>query len=205
VWLFGLRMKVHSDLASVNPQDILSGNDTLLKAKETNAFRRSRKIESYIVLWVCIELFCTVYIFYSKNLYAEYFIAFPVLRIFEIVVVTFNSILFDHIRLGYTHQLTLHITRTIILMLYNFIELMICFGYIYSSNLLKLIGAEGISDAYYFSVVTQLTIGYGDITPSGYFRIIASLQGILGYCFTIFAISRSIAFLPIMKGVFGDK
>lgn len=36
-------------------------------------------------------------------------------------------------------------------------------------------------DSLYFSVVTMTTIGYGDIVPLGFSRLIVSLQGVAGY------------------------
>ncbi|HTO61277.1 MAG TPA: ion channel, partial [Bradyrhizobium sp.] len=56
----------------------------------------------------------------------------------------------------------------------------------------------------YFSVVTQLTIGYGDLTPTSYLRAIIAAQGVLGFLVGIFAVSRVIAFLPKPQSVIGD-
>jgi hypothetical protein len=36
---------------------------------------------------------------------------------------------------------------------------------------------EKIMDSFYFSAVTFLTIGYGDLTPTGFFKILAPLEG----------------------------
>ncbi len=41
-----------------------------------------------------------------------------------------------------------------------------------------------ISDALYFSGVTFTTIGYGDIIPAGFERVLAVMEGILGICTT---------------------
>ncbi len=48
----------------------------------------------------------------------------------------------------------------------------------------RLLGLEFVEDRFdyiYFSTVTFTTLGYGDITPSGYLRIAAIVQAILGY------------------------
>ncbi|MFT7157768.1 MAG: hypothetical protein ACI8Q1_002792, partial [Parvicella sp.] len=39
---------------------------------------------------------------------------------------------------------------------------------------------EKIIDSFYFSAVTFLTIGYGECTPTGFFKIIAPLEGLTG-------------------------
>ena len=35
-------------------------------------------------------------------------------------------------------------------------------------------------DYYYFSTVTYVSLGYGDIIPKGYIRIMSSIQGVTG-------------------------
>jgi hypothetical protein len=77
----------------------------------------------------------------------------------------------------------------------------IAFGMIYF--LLGLVGATGLFidgkkasfvECLYFSVVTITTLGYGDITPTGPSRFIASLEAIFGLVYVGYAISQVVSF-----------
>lgn len=75
----------------------------------------------------------------------------------------------------------------------NYVELMIWFGVVYALNYHSLHGADEPASAFYFSIVTQLTIGYGDVSPMGWLRIIAALQGLIGALFVIVVLARAIS------------
>ena len=84
--------------------------------------------------------------------------------------------------------------ETLILLLLVYATLVVSFGLIYSILHMngfpilieggKVISAEFPSvvlSSIYFSAVTMLTVGYGDITPIGIGRGIASFQALIGY------------------------
>lgn len=48
-------------------------------------------------------------------------------------------------------------------------------------------------DYLYFSVVTITTLGYGDLTPEGFSRLIVAIESIFGLCFVGFAISQIVS------------
>jgi Ion channel len=68
---------------------------------------------------------------------------------------------------------------------------------IYAWNYHSLHGAEQPITGFYFSIITQLTIGYGDVHPLGWLRLIVALQGLLTAVFVIFVLARAAAALPI--------
>ena len=45
--------------------------------------------------------------------------------------------------------------------------------------------------AFYFSIITQLTIGYGDVYATAWLRIIAAAQGLIGALFVIVVLGRA--------------
>jgi hypothetical protein len=57
------------------------------------------------------------------------------------------------------------------------------------------------SSAAYFSLVTQTTLGYGDINPAGeYARMIASLQAVVGQLFLVTAVARLVSLQVAQSG-----
>jgi hypothetical protein len=89
--------------------------------------------------------------------------------------------------------------RTLILAGINYVELALCFGVLYALNYKSLSGADRPITAFYFSIITQLTIGYGDVSPTGYLRLLVVVQGMLSALFVITVFARAIAELPIHK------
>ena len=63
-------------------------------------------------------------------------------------------------------------------------------------NISLLHGAGRAATGFYFSVVTQLTIGYGDVYPISVLRVVAVLQGLIGVVFVVLVLARLIASLP---------
>ncbi len=69
----------------------------------------------------------------------------------------------------------------------------------------QLAGANDWTDALYFSVVTQLTIGYGDVTPKGIAKAVAAVQALFTFAFTVLLLGRIITVLPRLKSVMHDS
>jgi hypothetical protein len=85
------------------------------------------------------------------------------------------------------------LVRTLVLAVINYVELMLLFGLVYALNCQLLHGAGQPATAFYFSVITQLTIGYGDVYATGWLRIIAVVQGLIGALFVIVVLGRAVS------------
>jgi hypothetical protein len=114
-------------------------------------------VEVYVLCWFTAVLLISVAVY---PLY-DYVTAFgwlvyllAALRILEIIVRTTT--------VDFTNVISRK--RSLVLVAINYIELMLWFGLIYALNYKGLHppGTQPVT-AFYFSIITQLTIGYGDI------------------------------------------
>lgn len=70
--------------------------------------------------------------------------------------------------------------------------------FIYASGLNPKVQG-GFTDALYFSCVTLVTIGYGDIVPnSGWLRMLTPLEGLLGFAVFTAAVSWVLSIYPVL-------
>lgn len=162
--------------------------------------RRSRRIEIYIISWFITELVLLA----VAELEAGWPLWIPrvlaVIRIFDIFQSSVNLGVFDQLRARGQLMIS-NAVRTLVLSFLNYLELLVLFGILYTTILPSLIGAETWADALYFSIVTQLTIGYGDIRPVGVARFVSALQGLIAVAFTILILGRIVSVLPRIESV----
>lgn len=89
--------------------------------------------------------------------------------------------------------------RTLIMAVWNYLELAFGFAALYWS-LGLLTKTTAYSESLYFSFITQLTVGYGDVTAAkrwGYVLVV--LQGLVGFVFTAVLVGRFVAMFPPPK------
>jgi hypothetical protein len=167
--------------------------------------RRAHAIEFYMIGWLGLEFALVIFSclwplpFHVSLVFAV--IGF--LRIFEIVQVAVNVTLFDPLS-GRPDERVASRARMVTLAGVNFIELLLCFGLIYANDYQRLAHAGRPLTAFYFSVITQLTIGYGDVYPTGWLRVVAATQGLVGLLFVLLVFGRFIASLRPIKGILDD-
>jgi hypothetical protein len=182
----------------------------LQRCSPASKFRDPRAIDIYMLGWavaglVAVSIACLTWPtipFY--NICILRIVAF--LRIADIVQAVGNVGIFDQLSApenaeGNKVQQVENIIRSLILFLINFIELIFWFGLLYLSMHLKAAESLHWYDAFYFSLITQLTIGYGDVQPLGAAKIIAGVQGIVGWALTLLVLGR---FVSAMQGI-GEK
>jgi hypothetical protein len=163
--------------------------------------------EAYVLGWLGIEIAITAALlgFYDYVAAVSWVVyVFAALHGFEIILRAMAVDLRD----------VISTVRTLTLAAINYVQLMLWFGLVYALNYQNLIDqshtlsaalwfqrpvpAEPIT-AFYFSIITQLTIGYGDVYATGWLRTIAALQGLIGALFVIVVLARAVAAAPIEK------
>jgi Ion channel len=158
----------------------------------------ARTVDFYVLIWVVLEVVIVVVSVSQWPIPQLPLVLIAGLRIIDILQAIVNVTLFDPEEVA-------SIRRTLMLAGINFIELVVCFGVIYALNFDHLRNAGQPLTAFYFSVITQLTIGYGDVFPVGWLRIVAALQGLTGAFFVILVFGRIIASLPGIKTANRDQ
>lgn len=164
------------------------------------ARRRGRRVEAYLAAWLAIEAAAVGFGTTCRNPWITgAFTALVLGRILDIIQITGNISLFDRLKINWRYYYIENTVRTILLSLVNYLEFILCFGFIYcmagrGGRLLRF--PESAFDGYYFSGTTQLTIGYGDIVPHGWIKYVALFQGFLGFLYAILILGRFIALLP---------
>jgi len=163
------------------------------------AMKRARKTDLYIVSWFVIILVCgflsAIPCTFTKLLSS----ILPLYRVFDIFVVAVNITLLDRLRLRQPVKYISSIERNLILGLWNFIELFLCFSIVYAARMDLLKNSNNLFDAFYFSVITQLTIGYGDLVPIGHLKFIAMIQGMVSLVYGLLILGRFVSLLPDIR------
>jgi Ion channel len=168
---------------------------------------RARHLDYYLSLWLLFEIATALLIAlacvpaHCLILSMLFLIAY---RMLDILQASVNINVFAQLR-DIPGNNILNATRALVLSIWTFVELALCFGVIYSSPISHLSGSAGWWDAYYFSIITQLTIGYGDIHPEGVTKLFASLQGLFGFILALVVIGRLVSILPRPTAVVGPN
>jgi hypothetical protein len=168
---------------------------------------RARAIDNYIIGWFCLEIGCFAALGILQGPVAWFrWLATVVatLRIIEIVQLAVNTAVLDQTWTRADRQVA-NAVRYLVHAFVNVGELVLCFAIIYAVRLDALANAKSVVDALYFSVVTQFTIGYGDLLPTGTLRGVVVVQAIAAFIMSVLIISRAITVLPPMKELLVDS
>ena len=169
-----------------------------------STIRRSRRVEGYLIAWFLIE--AALLVDAANRLGGPVWMVrvLATVRVLDIFQSSVNMSVFDQLRSEKSLVISSAV-RTLVLSFLNYIELLVCFGVLYSTLEGQLVGSSGWLDDLYFSVVTQLTIGFGDIKPIGWARFVSVMQGLIAVAFMILIFGRIVAVLPSIQSVMSHR
>ena len=172
----------------------------------TEATLNARATDFYVLLWLAIAIASNVIVATSEC--AALLVIVQVLlvsRVLEMIRAATGTSLIDRLR-GRADTVVASSERLVLLALVNYLELILCFAVFYSIHRALLLHPADATaatplEALYFSVLTQLTISFGDPLPYQWLRYTAALQGLLGLLFIAVVIARIIGSQRQLRGL----
>lgn len=172
--------------------------------RQTVQHRRAqmRRVDVMLMIWWFIPLLCYSVIASWQGRWFAYLALVPV--ILRIANITFYNLRVavvetDEVPGGEPIHIIISGKRSLVLGMVNFVELIICFACIYAAFPHCLIySPEQARDSItflYFSCMTQLTVGYGDVAPLKWLRPVACVQGLGGLFLITLTIGRFISLI----------
>lgn len=167
--------------------------------------QRMRRIDAYIMGWLVLDLAAAAATVTGVPALSVIAAALAAYRLLDIGQAVGNVAIFDNLRHGPGRISVAFVERTLLLLLLNYLEVAICFGVLYSVVPDALAGASTWFDPFYFSVVTQTTLGFGDVRPVGAGKALAAVHGMTGVVFGILVLSRFLVLLPVIATAVEDE
>lgn len=170
--------------------------------EETGVRRRALRVDTFIAGCVLIEtalVLALPVVRAAPKWLVLLIVIFSVWRLADIIQCHTNMLIFDHLRRA-TGRRTASVTRNLINSFIGYIEIIMLFSVLYGLRLHELSGAGSAYNALYFSVISQLTIGYGDIHPIHVAKALAMAQGLVGFFYGLLILGKIVSLIPTMYG-----
>jgi Ion channel len=163
--------------------------------------KATKRVDYLNMIWWFIIIACYIVMVYTEGWICTLILIIVLLRIINIVSRQLRVIFITYSDDG--DSITSRIVstkRNLLFAFIHYIELIICFASIYANFPQKLKISSDSDDKLvylYFSNISQLTIGYGDITPLGFIRFVVSFQGMIGLLIVALTIGKFVGMIPI--------
>lgn len=208
---FRLLQKISiSQLFISNRVDAFSRSNFLHLTEEQRkkaAIYRAKRVDLFICGCIAVEFLGVIAGSTSvghTTVIRWFFVIVVILRLIDIIQVNINLSFFDVLRTGKDYHYMASVVRSIINVMINYFEIILCYGILYGYCESHLDKTRDWMDAFYFSAITQVTVGFGEVMPRGALRWLTVSQFLLGYFFTALIIGRFISLLPQSRTIAGD-
>ncbi|MGA2888807.1 MAG: potassium channel family protein [Terracidiphilus sp.] len=171
------------------------------KNEVEEASRNAWCVDNFVASCVLLDLLCFLALTLGACEILRYVaFLFCAWRVADIVATAVRMTLFKF--LFETNAAVASHARVVVLGFINYIELCICFAVFYAAipRHIHLPSPDKWDwfSPLYFSAITQLTIGYGDMYPTGPARALAAVQAFVGVILIVLLVSR---FISVMKPI----
>ena len=142
------------------------------------------RVDLFNIVWWCIIVACYITTISVRGIVSQIIVGIVTVRIVNMISYQLRVMFVEApAATNNSVSMVVSIKRNLLYAFINYLELIICFASIYANcqSKLKFTGVCKDKLAYlYFSSISQLTIGYGDIIPTGYARFLVSAQAMMG-------------------------
>lgn len=174
---------------------------------------RARHVDSYVIFGLVLLIVSYAAIGLLKESHPIWCILFLFViafRIIELLSTIVRITLFDRRRLkSNEHPVVASYARIIVLGLTNYIELALGFASIYFYGDSQLISINSTPHDWftpiYFSAATQMSMGYGELYPVGFLRVIVSIHGFAALLLLVFVVTRFVSNLRKERSLDGPE
>jgi len=168
-------------------------------------------VEFWVVLWIVFAVVSLVLVRFWQQAPDWVILVVGFYRVAEIVIELVNVLLFDLRRTGRALRGFL---RSVILVLHNYVEILIWFAvfYVVAAGRFYVdprgLSLETVSGAFYYSMLTMTTLGYGNIFPGVGEWVASALvtaQTLIGVFLALVVLARVVMLLPRPRTIDEDE
>ena len=195
------------------PSAELKGDPTPAQALERSE-ARAKFVDTFVAACMVLGFASLLAESFVSNQWVKgLIVVFPVWRLVDVLAADIRMCIFDPFddaavnSVPEKRYVSSTASRVIVLGICNYLELFVCFAAIYAHSASLIAetttavhwsngGLGNLERALHLSVASQLTIGFGDLTPDGWLRPVVWLQGAAGLAILALFITRYMSLLP---------
>jgi len=177
-----------------------------LVRRKFGAWSNYRSVEAFVLSWLAVELLFLGLLFgwptiSNIRIFFVPAILLLILRLIDLLQVSFNVLLFDRIRAGRAYKIASP-TRLLVLNLVNYVELAVIFGVLaFLARDAFYPEFQSVWHSFYYSIGVITTLG-ANVEPIALQSKVMFLSEItLGLVFILLIIGRAISLLPPVQAI----
>jgi len=190
-------------VAMTKPSEIFLGSRMTVQQKvqdQKETRKRAVRVDTFVAFCVVLGVGAYLFVVFGPPHFKWVAVTFALWRIIDISATAARITLVDRFEApAPLAPFVASHARIVLLGIINYLEFWICFGTLYAAASCSLAPHFRPSSdwfaALYFSAITQLTIGYGDIQPLGLARVAVVAHSLLAMLLLILLLGRFVSVL----------